>query len=165
MYSFANPGKPTWRRRLKRSSVARAAGQRGGVEATGGAAQPRVGGGGLSFSPGRGRHAALGRPPLGGRRPAHGRNFGRLGFLSSFTPDNCYQYLERYLSGDGLKVHRRQMLEASVLPTGAVCRPDDCHDVARHRRFVATALNDAVVTAGPPFHMIELEISEDDEAG
>ena len=94
-----------------------------------------------------------------------GVNFGRLGFLSSFTPDNMLRYLERYLSGDGLKVHARQMLEASVVPAGAACRPDDSADVARHRRFVATALNDAVVTAGPPFHMIELEISEDDEPG
>ena len=103
---------------------------------------------------------------LGGRQvPLMGVNFGRLGFLSSFTPDNCFHYLERYLSGGGLKVHPRQMLEASVLPAGVHCRPDDCHDVARHRRFVATALNDAVVTAGPPFNMIELEISEDDEAG
>jgi len=103
---------------------------------------------------------------LGGRQvPLMGVNFGRLGFLASFTPDNCFHYLERHLSGDGLKVHPRQMLEASVLPAGAPCRPDDCTAVARHRRFVATALNDAVVTAGPPFHMVELEISEDDEPG
>jgi NAD+ kinase len=103
---------------------------------------------------------------LGGRQiPLMGVNFGRLGFLASFTPDNILHYLERYLSGDGLKVHPRQMLEASVLPAGVTCRPDDCRDVASHRRFVATALNDAVVTAGPPFRMIELEISEDDEAG
>ena len=30
---------------------------------------------------------------------------------------------------------------------------------------MATALNDAVVTAGPPFRMIELEVSEEDEPG
>src|SRR5207302_4626327 len=66
---------------------------------------------------------------------------------------------------EGLDVRPRQMLEASVLPAEAACRADDGTEVVRHRRFVATALNDAVVTAGSPFHMIELEISADDEAG
>ena len=33
------------------------------------------------------------------------------------------------------------------------------------RRFVATALNDAVITAGPPFHMIELELGADGDEG
>ena len=96
--------------------------------------------------------------------PLMGVNFGRLGFLASFTPANYREYLLRHLS-TGLKVRSRQMLEASVLPAGIACQPDDCHDVARHRRFVATALNDAVVTAGPPFHMVELEIAADAEAG
>ena len=52
-----------------------------------------------------------------------------------------------------------------MLPAGIPCQSGDCADVARQRRFVATALNDAVVTAGPPFHMIDLEISADAEAG
>src|SRR5687768_1630527 len=38
---------------------------------------------------------------LGGAQvPLMGVNFGRLGFLSSFTPDNMLRYLDRYLSGD-----------------------------------------------------------------
>src|SRR5215212_16372 len=35
--------------------------------------------------------------------PLMGVNFGRLGFLSSFTPDNFLTYLQRYLE-DGLDV-------------------------------------------------------------
>jgi NAD+ kinase len=103
---------------------------------------------------------------LHGRQiPLMGVNFGRLGFLASFTPDNFRDYLERYLAGGIPQIRPRQMLEASVLPAGATCRAADCDEVKRLRRFDATALNDAVVTAGPPFHMVELEIAADDEAG
>jgi NAD+ kinase len=101
---------------------------------------------------------------LNGRQiPLMGVNFGRLGFLSSFTPANFREYLARFLS-DGLPVKPRQMLEASVVPCG-VDFQGDCTDLPQRRRFVATALNDAVVTAGPPFHMVELEVAADNEAG
>lgn len=102
---------------------------------------------------------------INGRQvPLMGVNFGRLGFLSSFTPSNYREYLQRHLS-TGLPIRPRQMLEASVLPAGVADDLDDPQELKQRRRFVATALNDAVVTAGPPFHMIELEISADNEAG
>ena len=103
---------------------------------------------------------------LGGRRvPLMGVNFGRLGFLANFTPDNFRPFLERHLDGKPLPVRPRAMLEASVVPAGVPCDARDCDKVESARRFVATALNDAVVTAGPPFHMIELEVSADAEPG
>lgn len=103
---------------------------------------------------------------LRGRQvPLMGVNFGRLGFLSNFTPENFRSFLERHLTGLALPVRPRQMLEASVVPAGVQCDAADCAKVELVRRFVATALNDAVVTAGAPFHMIELEISADSEAG
>ena len=103
---------------------------------------------------------------LKGRQvPLMGVNFGRLGFLSGFTPDNYRQHLQRHLDGQPLPVRPRQMLEASVVPAGVPCDAADCARVESVRRFVATALNDAVVTAGPPFHMIELEISADGQSG
>jgi NAD+ kinase len=102
---------------------------------------------------------------LGGRQvPIMGVNFGRLGFLASFTPDNYLHYLGRHLT-KGLPAAPRMMLEASVLPAGADHDPADRAGVARHRRFAATALNDAVVTAGAPFHMVELEIAVGDDGG
>jgi NAD+ kinase len=102
---------------------------------------------------------------LKGRQvPLMGVNFGRLGFLSSFTPDNFLQHLGRHLEHP-LPVRRRMMLEASVVPAGVPCDPLDCERLQSVRTFVATALNDAVVTAGPPFHMVELEVSADSEAG
>jgi NAD+ kinase len=102
---------------------------------------------------------------LRGRQvPLMGVNFGRLGFLSGFTPQNFQEHLEQHLDRP-LPVRPRMMLEAAVVPAGVGCDAYDCAAVAACRRFVATALNDAVVTAGPPFHMIEMRISADSEAG
>lgn len=96
--------------------------------------------------------------------PLMGVNFGRLGFLSSFTPTNYLHYLARHLQV-GLAASERVMLEASVLPASVDCAAEDCAKVVEQRRFVATALNDSVITAGPPFHMVELEISANIEGG
>ena len=84
-------------------------------------------------------------------------------FLSSFTPENFLRHLERHLKSP-LPVRPRLMLEASVLDAGVRCDTGDCADVERNRRFVATALNDTVITAGPPFHIIELSVSADNES-
>ncbi len=129
---------------------------------------------------------------LKGRQiPLMGVNFGRLGFLASFTPDNFKFYLQLHLSGEdggtgpeglggegagreesrrdgtsgGLPVKARVVLDVSVLPAGMASGPALGQDLARRQRFNATALNDAVVTAGPPFHMVELEISADEDGG
>jgi NAD+ kinase len=90
---------------------------------------------------------------LSGRQiPLMGVNFGRLGFLASFTPKDFQAKFESLLA-NGLPVRSRLMIEATVVGTDG------------KSRFTATALNDAVVTAGPPFKMIELEIAADEEAG
>jgi NAD+ kinase len=114
---------------------------------------------------GDGTLLSVARRLRGKQVPLMGVNFGRLGFLSNFTPDNFRSFLDRHLDGGPLPVRPRQMLEASVVPAGVPCEAGDCGKVEQSRRFVATALNDAVVTAGPPFHMIELEIAADGEAG
>jgi NAD+ kinase len=57
------------------------------------------------------------------------------------------------------------MLEASVVPCNFPARPTSPHQLESSRRFVATALNDAVISAGPPFHMIELQIAAEADAG
>jgi NAD+ kinase len=98
---------------------------------------------------------------LRGRQiPLMGVNYGRLGFLASFTPKQFDRHFDDFIAGK-LPVGARQGIEASVLPPGSVCRFRDAKHVARERRFVSSALNDAVITAGPPFHMIELEIAAD----
>ncbi len=102
---------------------------------------------------------------LGGRQiPVMGVNFGRLGFLASFTPADLKTDLQDLLDNK-LPVRPRRMLEASVLDASVTCHSSDWQQVSRLRHFAATALNDAVVTAGPPFNMIELEIATDSETG
>ena len=102
---------------------------------------------------------------LKGRQiPIMGANFGRLGFLANFTPEHLFESLDRYLT-EGLPVRPRQMLEASVIPAHTPCTWCSAEEIARSRRFVATALNDAVVSAGPPFRMIELAIAADSDEG
>jgi NAD+ kinase len=96
---------------------------------------------------------------LRGRQiPLLGVNFGRLGFLASFTPKQFDQHLDAFIGGK-LPISPRVALEVSVLPGKVKCRFEDASAVSTRRRFVSTALNDAVITAGPPFHMIEIEIA------
>ncbi len=96
--------------------------------------------------------------------PLIGVNFGRLGFLASFTPEQLDGHFDSLLQKK-LPVTRRQQIETSVLDVSANCNVCDVKSVARARRFSATALNDAVITAGRPFHMIELELGIDGETG
>src|SRR5665213_2326793 len=96
--------------------------------------------------------------------PVMGVNFGRLGFLASFTPQNFQTYFEQSLT-NGLPVSNRQQLEVSIIPAGVNCTLQDAERLVAQRRFVATALNDAVISAGPPFRMIELTIAASMEPG
>lgn len=96
--------------------------------------------------------------------PLMGVNFGRLGFLASFTPEELDAGLDQLVQNQ-LPISRRQVIETSVVECDVPCKAHDLADVVEKRRFVATALNDAVITAGPPFHMIELELNVDGQSG
>jgi NAD+ kinase len=94
---------------------------------------------------------------IGGRQlPLFGVNFGRLGFLASFAPEQFERHFEMFVAGK-LPIRQRDAIEVSVLPPGMT--------EVKDRRFASMALNDAVVTAGPPFHMIELQIAVGGEGG
>jgi NAD+ kinase len=113
---------------------------------------------------GDGTLLAAARRLRGRQIPIMGVNFGRLGFLASFTPEQLLPSLEALKAND-LPIRKRLMIEASVLPSGAGQTSLDRESLVAKRTFHALALNDAVVTAGPPFHMVELEISADSEDG
>lgn len=85
--------------------------------------------------------------------PLMGVNYGRLGFLASFTPDQIKESFELFQQ-DKLPISHRKVIQAMVYPRGQ-------HD----HTFHATALNDAVITAGAPFHMVELELCVASEGG
>jgi len=102
---------------------------------------------------------------LSGRQiPLLGVNFGRLGFLASFSPSQFEDHFDSFVAGS-LPISQRQVLETSVLGCDSTCDITDPREVASRRRFVSQSLNDAVITAGPPFHMIELEIASDGGSG
>ena len=102
---------------------------------------------------------------LQGRQvPVMGVNYGRLGFLASFRPEEVQAFFEPMLNGE-LPISSRQMLDVSVLDAGVECDLNNNQDVARKRRFHVLSLNDAVVTAGPPFHMIQLALGTDGDFG
>jgi len=102
---------------------------------------------------------------LAGRQiPLLGINYGRLGFLASFTPQQFQAHFDEFVAGK-LSVSPRDTIEVSLLPACATCRAGEIEKVRENRRFVSIALNDAAITAGPPNHMIELEIGVDHDKG
>lgn len=102
---------------------------------------------------------------LQGRQvPVMGVNYGRLGFLASFQPDEVQRYFGQMLDGK-LPVSSRQMLDVSVVAADVECDLMNQTELEQKRRFHVLGLNDSVVTAGPPFHMIELALGTDGDFG
>jgi NAD+ kinase len=101
---------------------------------------------------------------LRGRQiPLMGVNFGRLGFLASFTPKEFLPRFDDLLLGR-LTTSHRKVLDVSVIGVEVKCELHRVEEMLPHRRFWATAMNDAVVTAGPPFHMVQLAVRADGES-
>lgn len=98
--------------------------------------------------------------------PVMGVNFGRLGFLAGFQPQEVPSMFERFQAGE-LPVASRQMLDVAVIGRDRIndFDPMDPVAVVKAARFRATALNDAVLSAGPPFRMIEVELGIDGPTG
>jgi NAD+ kinase len=86
--------------------------------------------------------------------PLLGVNFGKLGFLAAFDLASLDRQAAVLFGDTRLETRALPMVRAEVL-TGAETRP----------RFTDVALNEAVVTAGPPFRMISLAMMIDGEAG
>ncbi|MEO1584956.1 MAG: NAD(+)/NADH kinase [Planctomycetota bacterium] len=104
-----------------------------------------VGGDGTLLAQSR-RFAPLGVPILG-------INAGKLGFLADFTIEDVRQEAPSLFGDAPLVTRRVPMLDATIIA-------DD--GTANH---VGSALNEAAVTAGPPYRVIELGISIDGESG
>lgn len=78
--------------------------------------------------------------------PLIGVNFGKLGFLAPFSLDEVIEQWDALAAGRN-PVSERVMLEATV------------HDPGQAEpTFFSPAMNDCVVTAGPPYRMIDLEL-------
>ena len=79
--------------------------------------------------------------------PMLGVNLGTLGFLAEFAVEELKEQFDTLLKGP-LPISRRMQLEVRV------------HN---GQDFSEAAFNDVVVTAGPPFRMIDLDIVANDD--
>jgi len=88
--------------------------------------------------------------------PLLGINFGKLGFLAEYTLEALKRHWDGITRGD-CRMNPRMMLDVAVFDpetpewggNGQMSEP----------AFTSGAMNDVVVTAGPPFRMIELELA------
>lgn len=92
------------------------------------------------------RFADLGTPLLG-------VNFGKVGFLAEFDPPSLRAQAATLLTAPTLPVRERMLIEAEVRPASG----------AKPRRDLA--INECVITAGPPYRMIGLDIAIDGQPG
>jgi len=93
--------------------------------------------------------------------PMLGVNLGRLGFMAEFDLPSFRAQAKSLLDGSPLLLQDRPMLRVSVEPAAAGDKSDG-EEAALSRWLV---LNDAVVTAGPPYRMITVGIRIDGVAG
>src|SRR5215469_3626992 len=118
VFMVANVGKPPVARALEewRPWISRLA-QIVGIETDGKQDLAKIEADVILVLGGDGTLLSVGRRLSGRQAPLMGVNFGRLGFLASFTPTNFQKYFERYVR-EGLPTSSREMLEASVVPAG-----------------------------------------------
>lgn len=89
--------------------------------------------------------------------PLLGVNFGKLGFLAEFDVESIAQQKHALFGGGPLKLLQRRLLQVRVDRGGA---PIACAELG-----AGLALNDAVITAGPPYRMISITVSIDGHDG
>jgi len=85
--------------------------------------------------------------------PLLGVNTGKVGFMAGYELDRFKQKAPELLGEGPLAVHPVTPLHGEV------------RDAEGEPRFEGVALNEFVVSAGPPFRMITLDISVDSETG
>jgi len=79
--------------------------------------------------------------------PVVGVNLGKLGFLAEFSIEQLEDCFDTIVAGR-TPIERRMMLDCRVY-----CQA--------RQQFCSAAINDVYITAGPPFRMIELQVSVD----
>ncbi len=90
--------------------------------------------------------------------PMLGINFGKLGFLAEFFIDDVVKHWDHIVTGDCRRSHRI-MIDVEVFPAGSAKWGLDDSRPMPEPIFRGVALNDAVINAGPPFRMVELELA------
>ena len=81
--------------------------------------------------------------------PLLGVNMGKLGFLAEFNIEQLHEHFDDVLAGK-IPPTKRLMLDVSVKQDG-------------RETFSSPAANEVAISAGPPFRMIDLDVSRGDE--
>lgn len=95
--------------------------------------------------------------------PILGINFGKLGFLAEFSVEDVKKHWPLIASGKA-RMTQRIMLEVLVYPVGSPqwggTNGGTGHEPPAMPKpvFQGIALNDAVIVAGPPYRMVEIEL-------
>jgi NAD+ kinase len=97
--------------------------------------------------------------------PMLGVNFGKLGFLAEFDLPALRQQATSLFDGSPLDCVARHALEVSVHHGGPTPIPAIDVRGSTRRATGGLALNDAVITAGPPYRMITLDVRIDGHPG
>ncbi len=102
---------------------------------------------------GDGTLLSVARRCVGLETPLLGVNLGRLGFMAEFDTDALARLAPRVFDGEPLRTRELMLARASVFaPDGS-------------ERFTSPVVNEAAITAGVPFRMIELDLAVDGEPG
>jgi NAD+ kinase len=86
--------------------------------------------------------------------PLMGVNFGKLGFLAEFDMDSLRDQAPTLFGEGKFQEHLVSLLKADVFGSGQ-----------KAPRFSGTALNECVITSGPPFRTISMSMRINDEDG
>lgn len=89
--------------------------------------------------------------------PLLGVNFGKIGFLAEFDEATIAEQKVSLFDGGVLPVFERRLLETRV---ERVASPLECEGLG-----AGLGLNDAVITAGPPYRMISITVAIDGQEG
>lgn len=103
--------------------------------------------------------------------PLLGVNFGKLGFMAEFSLEELRQFWPQIAAGK-CQLTRRIMLDVYVTAPGNGRRKGRSRTSAAATgqgspgaaAFQCLAVNDAVITAGPPYRMIDLDLTIDPDA-
>ena len=77
--------------------------------------------------------------------PVIGVNVGKLGFLAEFSIGELKELFERIITDSSL-IDKRMILRCCIAD-------------GQGEKFCSTAINDVVITAGEPFHLVELKMA------
>jgi len=83
-----------------------------------------------------------------------GVNFGKLGFMAEYDMTSMKKHADRILADSPLPTRELPLLDAKVFASGGASP-----------RAAGICLNEAVITAGPPFRMITLLLAIDGKPG